>query len=291
MNGIYPNVIGPNRGLQAATTASAIPPANTVAPVVTGTLNTQDTLTTTNGTWTGTPTITFARQWQSAATSGGTYTQEAGMGIGLTAVIPYNKVGRFIRCRVTATGPGGSTQAFSNVVGPVTSTSHTVTFNGPQVAAFWSCPIISGTANILCYGAGNDGSIAGGDGGSFAELNAFAVSQNAYQIDIGTPADTGVTTLTDSNGVTVVASAAAAADGSGNIGDIVRNGGTGGAGGGGGSGSHSADGGNGGATTGGTAGSGGGVGGNIGVNGTAPGGGGGLGALGAAGRITIIFNG
>lgn len=100
---------------------ATIAPYNTVAPAVTGTTTTVSTLTTTNGTWAGDATITYARQWQNgnsadqndpswADISGATNTTLA-----LTA-----QLGKRIRCRVTATNSEGSTVAFSNIVGPVT---------------------------------------------------------------------------------------------------------------------------------------------------------------------------
>ena len=100
-----------------------IGPYNTVLPAVTGTLDEGDTLTTTNGTWLGDATITFARAWQRGnandandpswdAISGETAT---------TYVHAAADVGKYIRCRVTATNSVGSTVAFSNIVGPITT--------------------------------------------------------------------------------------------------------------------------------------------------------------------------
>jgi predicted secreted protein len=100
-----------------------IGPYNTVLPAVTGTLDEGDTLTTTNGTWLGDATITFARAWQRGnandandpswdAISGETAT---------TYVLAAADVGKYIRCRVTATNSVGSTVAFSNIVGPITT--------------------------------------------------------------------------------------------------------------------------------------------------------------------------
>lgn len=100
-----------------------IGPYNTVLPAVTGTLAEGDTLTTTNGTWLGDATITFARAWQRgnandpndpswANISGATAT---------TYVLAAADVGKYVRCRVTATNSVGSTVAFSNIVGPITT--------------------------------------------------------------------------------------------------------------------------------------------------------------------------
>lgn len=54
------------RSLAAGATVTLAPndPRSTTAPVVSGTAAVGSTLTTSDGTWTGTPTITYARQWQ-----------------------------------------------------------------------------------------------------------------------------------------------------------------------------------------------------------------------------------
>jgi len=100
---------------------ATIAPYNTVAPAVTGTTTTVSTLTTTNGTWAGDATITFARQWQNGTSadpnspSWANISGSTGTTLALTA-----QLGKRIRCVVTATNSEGSTIAFSNIVGPVT---------------------------------------------------------------------------------------------------------------------------------------------------------------------------
>ena len=81
-------------------------PVNIVAPAVTGTATVGQTLSTTDGTWTGAPAPTFAYQWQRATTniSGATSS---------TYVVQLADVGNTIRCVVTATNPLGSASANS----------------------------------------------------------------------------------------------------------------------------------------------------------------------------------
>lgn len=99
-----------------------IGPYNTVAPAITGTLSGTNTQTTTNGTWAGDATITYARQWQRGSAedandpSWGNITSATGLTYALTA----GDAGKYIRCRVTATNSVGSTIAYSNIRGPVT---------------------------------------------------------------------------------------------------------------------------------------------------------------------------
>jgi hypothetical protein len=81
-------------------------PVNTVLPAITGTAQVGETLTTTNGTWTGSGTITYARAWKrdDVAIGGAT---------ALTYVLVEADEGALITCTVTATNAGGSTEATS----------------------------------------------------------------------------------------------------------------------------------------------------------------------------------
>jgi len=89
---------------------------STVAPVVSGTLTATSTLTSTNGTWVGSP--AFTRQWQVADTAAGPFTDIAAA-TGATYVLTVGNVGKFIRSIVTGTNGLGATSMNSNIVGPV----------------------------------------------------------------------------------------------------------------------------------------------------------------------------
>ena len=101
--------------LPGSTTGGTAPPTNTVAPAVTGSLTQGSTLTTTNGTWTGSPTFTY--QWHNSATgpitgaTSSTYASQA------------SDVSDNIYCIVTGANAGGATGAKSNTVGPITASS------------------------------------------------------------------------------------------------------------------------------------------------------------------------
>lgn len=101
---------------------ATIGPYNTALPAVTGTLAQGDTLTTTNGTWSGDATITYARAWQRGNANDANDPSWAIISgeTALTYVLAAADVGKYIRCRVTATNSVGSTVAFSNIVGPIT---------------------------------------------------------------------------------------------------------------------------------------------------------------------------
>ena len=102
---------------------ATIGPYNTVLPAVSGTTTETSTLTTTNGTWAGDATITYARAWQrgnSADANDPSWTN-IGSATALTYVLAAADVGKHVRCKVTATNSVGSTVAFSNIVGPITA--------------------------------------------------------------------------------------------------------------------------------------------------------------------------
>jgi hypothetical protein len=86
------------------------PPANTVAPNVTGTPELASTLTCSPGTWIDATSQGY--QWLRGATNVAGAT-------GPTRMLAAADVGAMMYCRVTATGPGGSTPVVSNTVGPV----------------------------------------------------------------------------------------------------------------------------------------------------------------------------
>lgn len=88
----------------ATANVAGIAPVNTVAPAVSGTATIGSTLTTSNGTWTGIPTPTFAYQWQRVTTniSGATSS---------TYVVQLADAGNTIRCVVTGTNVAGSASA------------------------------------------------------------------------------------------------------------------------------------------------------------------------------------
>jgi hypothetical protein len=101
--------------VSAETTATAVitnpyaPPVNTVAPAITGTVTVGSTLTCSQGTWTGEPTITFAFQWQFARTA----TAIAGA-TSSTYVIDVEDKNRTLNCKVTATNISGNVSATSS---------------------------------------------------------------------------------------------------------------------------------------------------------------------------------
>jgi hypothetical protein len=89
--------------------ATATAPVNSVAPDVTGLTYVGDVLTTTDGTWTGSPT-SYSYQWKRGATNIGTNANTYNL---VSADANTN-----ITCVVTATNAIGSTNATSNIFVP-----------------------------------------------------------------------------------------------------------------------------------------------------------------------------
>ena len=115
-------------------------PVNTVLPVVSGSTYVGDLLTTTNGTWSGSPT-SFTYQWKRGATNIGTNANTYTL---VTADANTN-----ITCVVTATNASGSTPATSNIIA-TTALSAPTNITPPEIdgLAFWvSGDTISFTGN------------------------------------------------------------------------------------------------------------------------------------------------
>jgi len=99
-------LIGTNSS-SVAVTVAANPPVNTVAPVISGNLQVGQTLTTTDGTWTGTATITFTYQWKRGGSNITSATNS-------TYVLVEADAGQAITCAVTGTNGIGNSTGTSN---------------------------------------------------------------------------------------------------------------------------------------------------------------------------------
>ena len=97
---------------EVADSAPQAAPSNQSPPAVTGTPEEGKTLTTSNGTWTGTAPITFTYSWRRCDADGGSCAQIGGA-TDRTYVLKQVDVGTTIRSRVTARNADGSTAATS----------------------------------------------------------------------------------------------------------------------------------------------------------------------------------
>jgi Ca2+-binding RTX toxin-like protein len=87
------------------------PPVNSAAPAITGTPDVGQTLTATNGTWTGLGPMTFAYQWQNGG--GATWNDIAGANANTYVVAPSDS-GKQVRLVVTASNDDGDALKESN---------------------------------------------------------------------------------------------------------------------------------------------------------------------------------
>jgi hypothetical protein len=137
-------------------------PVNIVAPAVTGTATVGQTLSTTNGTWTGAPAPTFSYQWQR---NGGNIAGATSS----TYLLVEADAGNPVRCVVTATNPLGAVSANSNATASVAATVPgaptigTATATGSTTATVvFTAPASDGGATITSYTAtSTPGSITG----------------------------------------------------------------------------------------------------------------------------------
>ena len=114
---------------------SSVSPSSSAVPVITGTTRTGDTLTTSNGSWTGSPT-SYAYQWKRSTTSTGVYS-DIPSATSSSYVLSELDVGYFFKVSVTATnGAGTSSAATSLATAAVVDIAPTST----------ALPVISGTA-------------------------------------------------------------------------------------------------------------------------------------------------
>ena len=109
-------------------------PTNSSVPTISGTVAYNSVLTAANGTWTGSPTG-YTYQWQSATTSGGTYSNISGA-TSSTYTLTSADIGNYIKVQVTATNAGGSNSALSVATAQVAkATQATLSFTSNSTAA------------------------------------------------------------------------------------------------------------------------------------------------------------
>ena len=186
------------------------PPVNSVAPVISGTLSVGSTLTTTNGTWSNSPT-SYAYQWYAGASliTGATSS---------TFVLTTSENGAYITCQVTASNAAGAgSAATSNSLGPV-FIAYTATYL------------------VIAGGAGGGGDQGGGGGaGGYLTSTATLNGGTVYTATVGggggngssgsnsTLAGTGLTTILSYGGGAGQSYAAGTNGGSGGGGGIPGN--------------------------------------------------------------------
>jgi alpha-tubulin suppressor-like RCC1 family protein len=135
---------------------TAATPLNTALPVIAGTVQQGQTLSTSNGSWSYSPT-SYAYQWRSCDSSGGSCSNISGA-TNASYVIPGDASSSTLRVVVTATnsvGPTSATSAASGIVQPIV-TAISTTSNSNH-----TCALLS-NHTIKCWGSNDFGEL--GDG-------------------------------------------------------------------------------------------------------------------------------
>ena len=157
-------------------------PVNTVAPVVSGTATVGQTLSTTNGTWTGAPAPTFTYQWQRNTTNIGGATSS-------TYVLVSADAGNTVRCVVTATNAVGIASANSNSTATVIAPGQ-IEYTSPGTYTYIPAAGIT-SVSVVCVGGGGaagsaGGTPRGGGGGALAFKNNITVVPGvSYTVVVG----------------------------------------------------------------------------------------------------------
>ena len=161
---------------KSLTIGGVFPPVNSSVPVVAGTNRAGISLTSTNGSWTNSPT-SYSYQWMSSATSGGTYTNIAGA-TASTYELGASDVGRYVRLSVIASNAVGvSAAALSVSRGPISDflTGVAPELSDPTPTSDGFTVDITNYSNVVSYAFGNFSSIfsfaATTSGGSVSLLN------------------------------------------------------------------------------------------------------------------------
>lgn len=117
-------------------------PANTAIPTISGSKVEGQSLSTTNGTWSGATSITYAYAWYRCDTNGSNCAAIAGA-TAATYALTAADVGHDLHVIVTATNSTGSSSARSDDIGPVTASATTTTTTTTTPA-----PALGGTVRL-----------------------------------------------------------------------------------------------------------------------------------------------
>jgi hypothetical protein len=186
------------------TAQTSTAPANTAVPTISGTRTFGQVLTTTNGTWSNSPT-SYSYQWSRSATSGGSYTNISGA-TGSTHTLVAADVGQYLKSTVTAINGGGSASSTSSATLQISKAT-------PTFSSWSNVTKTFGDANYTVTAPSVTGSLAGSFGYGSSNTGVISISGTTFAVAGGgsatitatfTPNDTAnYNTATTTNTVTV----------------------------------------------------------------------------------------
>ena len=157
-------------------------PANSAVPTISGTTTFGQTLTSTTGTWSNTPS-SYGYQWSRSATSGGSYTNISGA-INSTHTLVAADVGQYLKVTVTATNASGSATATSVATAQIAKAT-------PTFSSWTNVTKTFGDANYTVTAPSVTGSLAGSFGYSSSNTGVISISSSTFTVAGG-----GSTTIT-----------------------------------------------------------------------------------------------
>jgi hypothetical protein len=147
------------------------PPANTVAPAITGTTTTGQTLSCSTGSWTNSPS-SYSYQWKRAGTPVGTNAN--------TYLLAAGDGGSTMTCEVTATNAAGSTMQVSNTTAAVFAQGQQAYTTAGTYS--WTAPAGVTSVSVVTVGKAGDAN-NGANGGALSYINNYAVTPgNSYTV-------------------------------------------------------------------------------------------------------------
>jgi hypothetical protein len=147
------------------TTSAVITPSNSEVPSISGTTTFGETLTSTTGTWSNSPS-SYGYQWSRASSSGGSYTNISGATISTYNLVAAD-VGQYLKVTVTATNASGSAAATSSATAQIAKATPTFSTWTNVVKTFGNdtytvtAPTVTGSlAGSFSYGSSSSAVIS-----------------------------------------------------------------------------------------------------------------------------------
>jgi alpha-tubulin suppressor-like RCC1 family protein len=154
------NAAGESSASSAQTaTVAASAPVNTALPTISGEAKQGKTLTASTGSWTGTPPLSYAFQWQSCDSLGDSCLDVSGA-TSATHLLGASEIGGTLRVAIRASNAAGSVQSTSEATSVVAASTCTDSWTGAsegtwQTPSNWSTGEVPGPSDVACIESGD----------------------------------------------------------------------------------------------------------------------------------------